>query len=82
MTSETYDGALTILLIAGFALLVCAHVATLFGLAKKRELVPATVGLVFPPAAPYWAFARGMRLRGALWIVAAVVYVVAVLLGR
>lgn len=76
------DGALTIAVITTFAVLVTVHVATIFGLVKRRELLHAAGGLVFPPFAPYCAFVRGMRVRAVLWGVAASLYCVALLLAR
>jgi hypothetical protein len=71
------DTLATIAVVGSFATLVTAHVATLFGLFSKRAIGWALGGLAVPPLAPYCAFVRGMPVRGALWIVAALLYVLA-----
>jgi hypothetical protein len=81
MSPAMRDAALTIGLAAAFATLLTVHVATLFGLARRRHIGAALVGLVVPPVAPFWAFLRGMRARAALWIASAVLYATAVVLA-
>ncbi|MEZ4301638.1 MAG: hypothetical protein R3B70_42280 [Polyangiaceae bacterium] len=80
MSAETRDAALTLGLVATFALLVTVHVVTLFGLLRKRELLRALGATLVPPLAPVWAFGRGMRARAALWVLSAALYAVALVL--
>ena len=82
MIHDPTNAVVTIVLLVGFAVLVTVHVATLFGLGKRGKVSTVLSGFVFPPAAPYLAFVRGMRVRAILWVVAASVYVVALLLAR
>jgi len=82
MNAETRDAVLTVALVLTFAVLVTVHVATLFGLARKRHLAAALGALVLPPLAPYWAFTRGMRARAIAWVASAALYGVAFALAR
>ncbi|NUP05225.1 MAG: hypothetical protein HOW73_04095 [Polyangiaceae bacterium] len=82
MSDQSLNLIVTSAVIVTFAALVTVHVATLFGLTKQRQFVPALGSLVFPPLAPYCAFVRGMRVRATIWVAMAVLYVAAVLLGR
>jgi hypothetical protein len=82
MSGATRDAALTIGLVLTFATLVSVHVATLFGLARRRELTAALGALVVPPLAPYLAFTRGMRARAIGWVASAALYAVALVLAR
>lgn len=76
------DALLTIGLVGTFALLVTVHVATVFGLARKRHFAAALGSLVIPPLAPYCAFTEGMPARAIAWIASAALYVVALLINR
>ena len=82
MSGAARDAALTIGLVLAFAALITVHIATLFGLTRRRHVKAALVSLVFPPLAPYWAFARGMRARAIAWVASAALYAVALLLTR
>lgn len=72
---------LAVLLVA-FATLVTAHVTLAIGLARRSPRWRAPLALVIAPLAPWWGWRERMRIRGVLWIVAAVVYVVGLLLAR
>jgi hypothetical protein len=82
MSGETRDAALTIALVASFAVLVTVHVVTLFGLARRRHFAAALGSLVIPPLAPYCAFTQGMPARAIAWIASAALYAVFFLLNR
>ena len=82
MSGETRDAALTIGLAITFAAVVTAHVAILFGLARRRRVAEALGALVVLPLAPYWAFTRGMRARAIAWIASAALYAVTFMLAR
>jgi hypothetical protein len=71
------DTAITLVLLLTFAALVTVHVATVFSLAQKRHVTAAMVGLFVPPLAPFWAIRKGMKARGAAWIVLALLYATA-----
>lgn len=64
-------------LLSSFASLVAMHVAIVAGLASKSPRWRAAVALVVAPLAPYWAIREGMRVRGAFWLLGAVVYAIA-----
>lgn len=75
------DTVVVALLIIAFALALTMHVVIAFGLAQRRPRWRAAVALVVPPFAPYWAWQEQMRARAGLWIAAAVVYIVMLLLA-
>jgi hypothetical protein len=76
-SSSVKDIVLFSATVVDFALLVTVHCAIIFGLARRRPRSRALVALVAVPLAPYWAFREGMRLRAGAWMVAALVYVLA-----
>lgn len=76
------DAALALGLVSAFAALVTVHVATLFGLLRRRHFAEALSAFVLPPLAPYWAFTQGMRARAVAWFASAGLYMVALLLAR
>jgi hypothetical protein len=62
---------------------VTVHIAIAAGfLTRGRPWWHAPFALVLLPLAPYWGFQDGMRRRAVVWLVAAAVYVAAVLVGR
>jgi hypothetical protein len=61
-------------LLAAFALLVTMHVTLAIGLLRRSPWWRAPVGFVVPPLAVWWGWQAKMRVRSALWGVAAVVY--------
>jgi hypothetical protein len=73
----TRDEAVVITLVVAFAGLVTAHLSLVAGLARRPPWWRALVALVVLPLAPYWGFRERLMARSALWIVCAVVYVVA-----
>lgn len=74
--------AVTLALVLTFAALVTVHVATVWGIGRRRRALDAAVALVAAPVAPYWAMKSGMPVRGAAWIALAVAYAIALLLAR
>jgi hypothetical protein len=71
------DTAAFALLVVSFATLVTAHVTIAFGLSRRAPWWRAPVAFVVVPLAPYWALRARMRVRAALWGVAALVYLYA-----
>ena len=69
-------------IVASFATLLTVHVALSLGFLWRRPWWHAPFAFVLAPLAPIWGFQEGMRRRASLWILAFVVYVVAVLIGR
>lgn len=82
MTDDARNAAVTIALFASFAALITVHVASVFGIAKKRAYRHAAGAFVLPPLAPVFAFSRGMHVRAIMWCLFAVVYVAAFILAR
>jgi hypothetical protein len=66
-------------LVVAFAVLVTAHVTLSFALARRPPRWRGLAALIVAPLAPWWAFRERMRVRGVLWVAAAVAY--ATLLG-
>lgn len=64
-------------LVVAFAALVTAHVALVWGLAKREPRGRALAALVVFPLAPYWGVREHMRVRAALWMAFGVAYAVA-----
>jgi hypothetical protein len=79
--SPTRDLVVTIGLVGGFAALVTAHLVTVIGLARRHLGWRTPLAAVVAPLAPYWAVKRGMSARAIVWIAAAVIYLVALLLA-
>lgn len=70
------------LVLAGaFGMLVTAHVALFVALIQRRPRWRAIVALVVPPLAPFWGWEARQRLASAVWVVALLVYGVAVTLA-
>jgi hypothetical protein len=61
-------------LLAAFALLVTMHVTLAIGLLRRPPRWRVPVGLIVPPLAAWWGWREKMRVRSALWAIAAVVY--------
>jgi hypothetical protein len=61
-------------LVLAFATLVTVHVTLAIALARRVPRWRGLVALVIVPLAPWWAWQERMRIRGVLWVVAAVVY--------
>ena len=64
MSGATRDAVVAVGLVVAFATLVSLHLATVFGLARRRRAGAALGALLVPPLAPWWAIAHGMRARG------------------
>jgi hypothetical protein len=61
-------------LIVAFATLVTVHVTLAAGIARRESRWRGLVALVVVPLAPWWGWRERMRVRGVLWMIAAVVY--------
>lgn len=67
-------------LILGFSTLVTVHVAVAVRLSlRERPRWRGLVAFVVPPLALIWAFRAGWRRTATLWLVAALVYVIALI---
>lgn len=69
-------------LLVAFATLVTVHVTLALGLARRAPRWRAPVALVVAPLAPWWGWQARMRVRGVIWMVAASVYLVALVASR
>lgn len=76
------DGTVLVFVVLTFAVLVTAHVAIVFGLARHEPRWRAAVAFFVPPLAPYWGFRERMRVRSIIWGVAFLLYVIALLGAR
>ena len=72
-----HDGVLLGILVIAFATLVSAHVSLAVGLMRRRPHWQGLAALLVPPLAPWWGWRARMRMRGALWVVAAASYATA-----
>ncbi len=81
MNHEVLVTLLTVAVVLTFAVMVTIHLATVFGLLRKRRVGAALAALVVPPLAPWLANRWGMRGRAIGWLVAAPLYVVALVLA-
>ncbi len=78
------DNARTIVtlgVLLGFAALATAHVAIVYGLFGARRPGTAVAALLVPPLAPWAAIRDGMSVRAAVWLGAAFVYGVSLVLA-
>jgi hypothetical protein len=73
----TRDAIVVGLLVLAFATLVTAHVTLALGLMRRAPRWHGLVALVVPPLAPWWAWRDSMRVRGAIWVAAAIAYAAA-----
>jgi hypothetical protein len=69
-------------LVIAFALFITAHVAIVYGLARRPPRSRALVAFLVAPLAPYWAWREHMRVRAGVWTAALVLYVVATIIAR
>ena len=70
-------------LVLGFATLVTAHVALVARLMlRERPRWRGLVALVVPPLAVLWGFRAGWRKTATVWLVAVVVWVVALIAAQ
>ena len=72
---------LFIMMVVACAAMLTAHVALVIGLAKHIPRYRALVAVFVPPLGAYWAIRAKQHVRGAAWILAAIVYVVLRLIG-
>ena len=69
-------------LVLGFATLVTVHLALAIRLMRhERPRWRGLVALVVPPLAVIWGFRAGFRINSVLWLVAVVVYLIALILS-
>ena len=69
-------------LVLGFATLVTVHIALVVRLIRReRPRWRGLVALVVPPLAVIWGFRAGFRLNSVLWLVAVVIYLIALILS-
>ena len=74
---STRDLVVVVIAILSCALWITAQISIVAGLAVRAPRWRAAVALLFPPAAPYWAYRERLRVRAGIWLCAAVVYGVA-----
>lgn len=75
------DSIVVVALLLAFALLVTAHVAITYGLARRHPRWRALVAFVVAPLAPYWAWREQMNVRAWIWTGALALYVAATVLA-
>jgi len=78
----TRDAVVLAVMLVAFAALVTAHVTLAIGLARRSPRWRAPIALVIAPLAPWWGWRERMRIRGSIWVVAALAYAGALLLAR
>jgi hypothetical protein len=61
-------------LVMAFATLVSTHATLAIGLARREPRWHGLVALVVFPLAPWWGWQERMRVRGAIWVIAALAY--------
>jgi hypothetical protein len=69
-----YDEILVLLLLAAFATFVTAHVALVYGLARRKPRWRALLALPALPLALYWGARAGMHVRVVAWVASAGAY--------
>jgi hypothetical protein len=75
------DAAVVLALVVAFATLITAHIALGVGLARRAPHWWGALAIVAFPLAPWWGWQQRMRIRTVVWVVAAVVYAVAIVLA-
>jgi hypothetical protein len=73
------DWVVVIALSLSFGALVTSHLALCVGVARQEGLWRAALALVIPPLALIWGFSHRMFVRSAIWLLGAVVYLVALI---
>lgn len=66
----------------GFATLVTLHVTLAARLLRQKPRWRGPVALVVPPLALLWAFRAGWYRSGVLWLIALLVYVIALIIAQ
>jgi hypothetical protein len=64
-------------LLVAFATLATMHVTLAVGLLRRSPWWRGPVALLVPPLAPWWGWQAKMRLRSTLWVLAAAIYLAA-----
>lgn len=72
---------LTVAVVLSFAVFITVHVATIFGLFRLRRIKEGFAALLLPPLAPWLAHRFGLRGRAIGWLIAAPIYVLALVLA-
>jgi hypothetical protein len=75
------DVVIVISLVVAFGLLITAHVAITYGLARRAPRWRAPIAFFVVPLAPYWAWRERMKVRAGIWTGALVLYVVATVIA-
>jgi hypothetical protein len=78
----TRDLVVFIATVIAFATLVTAHVLIAIGLLGLPRRWRAPAALIVVPLAPWWAWREKMRVRGLLWTLAALAYLVSLALAQ
>jgi hypothetical protein len=68
-------------LVVAFATLLTVHVTLALGLMRRTPRWHGALALVVPPLAPWWGWREGMRVRAAIWLLAAPAYAVSLWLA-
>jgi hypothetical protein len=76
------DLALTLAVVISFAIAITSHAYIVAGLARRAPRWRAWIALFIPPLAPFWALRDGQKLRARIWIAAAALYSVLLVLAR
>jgi|HubBroStandDraft_5_1064220.scaffolds.fasta_scaffold1796945_1 hypothetical protein len=71
------DVAVLAVLVTSFAGLIASHVTSVVGLAYRRPRHRATIALLVPVLAPYWAAKERMFVRAVVWGLSLALYIVA-----
>jgi hypothetical protein len=77
----TRDALIVVMLVAAFAALTTAHTTIALGLVRRPPRWRAWVAFFAVPLAPWWGWRERMRARCLLWVVAAIVYGIALRLA-
>jgi hypothetical protein len=64
-------------MLGGFATVVTAHLAIVYGLAQRPPRWRALAAFALAPLAPFWALRERMFVRGGAWLLGALLYVLA-----
>jgi hypothetical protein len=78
----TRDLLVLAVLVLTFAVLATAHGTLAVGLLRRNPRWRGPVALLIPPLAPIWGWRAGMRVRGVVWVTAAIAYGVALCLAQ
>ncbi|MBN2193449.1 MAG: hypothetical protein JW751_11590 [Polyangiaceae bacterium] len=73
------DAVVLSVLVGGFALLATAQVALVLALVRRPRPWRALVAFFVPPLAPFLGWESGFRIWPAIWLVALLLYAVALM---